>query len=419
MVAVGCAALISWWSSPGSLLTSILIVMTLPYVVGLMVTVVHEGAHGLAAVAMGLGVLGFQIGVGPPLVTIGGDRFHIELRLLPLGGHTALAPEDMNHRGRQLATTIAGPLSGGVLLLLALNWEIPDGNWWSLIRVLLILSTGLSLLINLVPMRSLGNDGWRIAWLLTAPDQEVLSISEIGQRNALAYELETLAGVDRERLLEIRDDLRERLGDVGLSKAQRALLLNNIAVANLKTDDPLYLDEAKDLASEALEILPFQPEIQETLGVALVRLGQDSEGIKLLQRALPELNPEQAADGRAHLALAQIRSGNLYEARSSYLAAQDGGATGLVLDEAMDKIARAELRNLAIQFSGHSTEGMAAKLSETAGTGFAQRLGRRLQAWRDAVGESAVGLAVAESGLEPEAGSSVLDRLIDALIASA
>lgn len=421
LLAVAAAAVVSWRTSPDSFLTIALLLFCLPYGVSLGITVIHEAAHAIVAVGTGLRVRGIQVGVGPRIMRIGGDRFHVAFHLLPTGGFTFFTTEHLIHRGRQILSTVAGPLSGAVIFLLGWGWEVPDGRWQPWIRVAVLWVSGLGVVMNAFPIRRLNNDGWRFVWLLRAPDQEIQSLSETDQRDDLARELaayESERKDDPRRLLQIRADLTERLDDVGLQPASRALVLNNLAFATLLLDDASLLPEAERWAAEAVELLPFQPELLDTLGVCLLRLGRDAEGISLLERALPRLTPDRASKGRAHLALAQIRSGNLFEARRSYLLARDHGAHGPAFTEAGNRIAAAELRNLGDQFAGRQPEEIVESLKEVATPEFVKDLGWRLRDWAETSSAAAKRDLVMDSGLVGAAGGAegALDDLIEAFL---
>ena len=103
----------------------------------------------------------------------------------------------------------------------------------------------------------------------------------------------------------------------------RYTLLNNIAYLDALLHDPTLLSEADQFSEEALKHLPWVPAVVGTRGTVLVELGKLEEGIPLLKKSMSLHTDKQGkAINACHVALAELRCGNLDEARKYLVSAK-------------------------------------------------------------------------------------------------
>lgn len=322
-----------------------------------LLTPLHELAHALAALLLGLPVYRLVIGwYGKPLARFHVGRCAVEVKRVPVGGATYTAhPTDKLIRTRELLVVLAGPLLHCVLLYG--TWvviqqaedfrSVPDSIY--LLAVIFGLANAFEIMLNLWPRRyrspwgDVPSDGLALATIPFAPQAEIDKHhlawfhyecgSLLRERNeARAMEL-CQSGLDRfpgditlqyfEAWAHLgqADFAAARRGFSDLCQhpettgAYRAMLLTAIAWTDLVSWDPTALKHATESSREAIEALPWQPQIKGTRGSVLVVAGQVQGGTSLLREAFAENDdPEYKALNAAFLALGSARMGNVDEA---------------------------------------------------------------------------------------------------------
>jgi tetratricopeptide (TPR) repeat protein len=299
--------------------------------VGLLVciplAVLHEISHALAAHALGFRVFAIHLGLGKVLFSRRAFGITWTVHLIPASAVTLVSgPELYNYRARDFLIHLAGPLFHAILnaLLLWINAVFGVSGLWYEVA----LWTNVSLLVfNLIPYKtqvavgSAGTDGWA---MLHAPR---LTPEELRTRYASHYILETVnavengdleaarafaekgaalypenpnvlnalgyAYVNSSQFLKSRQIFMQTLNFTeNLPVATKAMLLNNVAFANLMLDDPALLPEADHFSEQAYQFLSWEPSIAGTRGATLVALGRPEEGLELLEGALKK-NPDK------------------------------------------------------------------------------------------------------------------------------
>jgi Flp pilus assembly protein TadD len=90
---------------------------------------------------------------------------------------------------------------------------------------------------------------------------------------------------------------------------ENVVVLNNLAWLLVQAKDPA----ARDLAEQAYRLAPFNPNVMDTVGMALVEGGDVARGIQLLRMAT-NLAPRNN-EIRLHLGTALLKSGDVAGAR--------------------------------------------------------------------------------------------------------
>lgn len=287
--------------------------------------VLHELAHALTARALGFRVFAIHLGLGKVLFSRRISGIAWTVHLIPVSAVTVVSgPEMRNYRARIFLIHLAGPAFHALLnaLLLWMNAVFGvSGVWYGL-----ILWTNVYLLVfNLLPHKaqvavgSAGTDGWA---MLIAPR---LTPEELRTRYASFYILETVSATEDGDMDAAREfaekgialypdnpNMRNALGyayvnsreylksrqvflqalhsSENMPAATKAMLLNNVAFANIMLDDSTLVAEADNYSEQAYQILPWEPSITGTRGGVLVALNRPDEGIELLKGALSK-NP--------------------------------------------------------------------------------------------------------------------------------
>lgn len=278
--------------------------------IAMAMTVVHETAHAVAALVLGLGVREVSLGVGPKLGHWMFGATRIVLRLLPVGGHTMILPRGPSLRSRMILVTAAGPLSH--IPLAAWLWTLHTGNllWDALLSPVpeLIL---LHMAFNLIPL--LENDGRNLWRLMTWPEERITSVAAMGEAMG-----ELMTTIDDPVANPVTPRQREAiLGSLETVRdpADRALSLNNLAYFDLLGEDPSLLEEADAASQEALELLPDVAAVRNTRGAVMIMLGRYEEGIELMRPTMSHLAAHDLSESHLSLALAHARAGRVFEAR--------------------------------------------------------------------------------------------------------
>lgn len=101
------------------------------------------------------------------------------------------------------------------------------------------------------------------------------------------------------------------------SSALQGRLKNNLAFANLLLESAELLPEAREMASEALQLLPEEPAVWMTYGGALIHSGEYELGTEYVRRALPLVTtPGARANALSWVALALAAGGDEEGARA-------------------------------------------------------------------------------------------------------
>lgn len=369
--------------SPGSSIGYLFLLVFAGLLVSIPLIVLHELAHAVVAQALGFRVFGIHLGLGKVLFSrrIAGIAWTIHM--IPSSGATLVAgPEMNNYKTRIFLIHLAGSLFHALLnaILLWVNRVFDVTGLWYQIT---LWTNVFLLLTNLFPHKaqvavgSTGTDGWA---MLNAPR---LTSKDLQARYASYYILETVRAVESGDMEAARafaekgvafyaDDanMRNTLGYVyvnsgeylksrqvfletlaaveELPSATKAILMNNIAFANLMLEDLSLLPEADDFSSQAYEMLSWEPSITGTRGSVLVALGQHQQGIALLEAALhKQPDKRNKALDACLLAWAEWKRGDAGKAES-YLALARQLDSGCILHNyVQDKIHRkAPLENL-------------------------------------------------------------------------
>jgi Tfp pilus assembly protein PilF len=281
----------------------------------------HELSHALVAHALSFRVFAIHLGLGKVLFSRRFLGIAWTVHLVPSSGATMVSgPEMYNYRARIFLIHLAGPLFhillNGLLVWLNRTFGVAGPGYDVVLWANICL-----LFTNLFPHKaqiaigSAGSDGWA---MLNAPR---LTHEELRNRYASYHIYEAVSAVESgdtqsaraiaEKGLALYPDNANMLNGLGyvylnsqeykksrqiflqalqsdqeLPIATKAMLLNNVAFANLMLGEPNLLEEADDFSQQAYQLLSWEPAITGTRGGVLVALGRPDEGLELLQNAL-------------------------------------------------------------------------------------------------------------------------------------
>ncbi len=317
----------------------------------ILLTPLHELAHAVMALALGMNVHSIVIGwFGKPLLKFQLGRCLVEVKRVPLGGLTYASDRGTRLiRLKRFLFVAAGPMLHVVLLAVAWCLAVQTESlgavpgWVAWLVIIFGLANAFEIGLNLWPRRfrmpfgELASDGLALAKLPFAPQDEVdqyaldyyyyesLARLRLGDHaGAIAclqeglhrysqdmtlrscYAAVLLDQEEYDKAARVFDELRERLY---VPPETDALLLNNIAWADLLTWKPDRLERALDFSRQAIDALSWQPEVKGTRGSVLVVSGDVANGIALLEQAWTDnedpcnraLNAAFLALGSAHL----------------------------------------------------------------------------------------------------------------------
>lgn len=280
-------------------------------VVFIVVTVVHETAHALVSFMFGFGVREVSIGVGPTIATtrVGGTR--LVVKLYPVGGHTLTLPRGVNLRTKMFAVSAVGPLShiplaAGLASVTTGNelWDILLGPTPELVMFYM--------LVNLVPV--FDNDGKNLVRLFTMSDDQIRAVdAAVSSLTDLSAAIADPGSNPLNR--SQRDPILTYLQTSGLTPAQRAEGLNNLAVIDVLLEEPELLAEADEASAEAYELMPDNPAIQNTRASVLILNGDYTGGIKLMRPTMTRIQKQALAESHLDLAYAHVKLGRAFEGR--------------------------------------------------------------------------------------------------------
>ncbi|MDB6029610.1 MAG: hypothetical protein JWM68_5833 [Verrucomicrobiales bacterium] len=322
------------------------------YLCSILTIVPHELGHALAGRAVGFRVFGIIIGVGKKLWKGKLFGFDVTVNSMPIGGLALVAPKTLEgFRAKKFITVAAGPL---VNLLIALFiWAIVPAHRLSLDALdrnvapltIFFYANLWVLAVNLWPHKvnqSLGgvaSDGKQLLTAFTLKDDaiktahagyflaessachyvgDVKGTEEWVQRGLALYPHDRhllmqngLFLMDRGRLTEARELYTRLLTWPAMTPVLRALLMNNLAYADVLMAQDDLLPEADRCSQEAMAVLSAVPEIKGTRGAVLSALGRIEEGLPLLREALQTVSsPRSRAENACHISIAEARRGN-------------------------------------------------------------------------------------------------------------
>jgi hypothetical protein len=337
--------------------------------------VMHEAAHTLVALAVGMGVPQVRLGEGPLLVRLRLGRTTVELRGFHAGA-THLEPSGQRLlRVRLALVTAAGPLAN-LALAAAAFWLVDPPSGAAETFTSSVAAIGLFLgLLNLAPLKLpsgqgiLQSDGWSLLALLRADrdtSNQILATSRLqaAHRQHLAGGAPATSddrpvdcadpvtlGLEGTRRILTReyDDavaLLREAASLPQKDHPRALSLNNLAWALLLAQPDGWLDEADRASADSIAIKPWMEAMMSTRGCVLVHRGELTEARDLLRRAVqPDAARHDLVVLHSHLLRAEHGLGNLYGARASLLALIDNGAEPDEVESARALLRPAEVDN--------------------------------------------------------------------------
>jgi len=342
--------------SPGSMLGRAYLLIFAGLLTTIPLILLHEISHALTARALGFRVFAIHLGLGKVMLSRRAFGIAWTIRLIPSSAVTLVSgPEMPRYRLRLFLIHLAGP-AFHALLIGALLWLKSAFGYSDLLYYIFLWTNIFLLVFNLFPRKvqvavgSAGTDGWS---MLNAPR---LTPEDLHKHFANFYILETVSAVERGDLQAAREfaekgvslypenpNMQNTLGYVFVNSneyhesrqifldvlsmdesqlpiATKAILMNNVAFANIMLDDPALLPEADSLSEQAYQILSWEPAIIGTRGGVLVALDQPEDGLDLLKQAL-----RKSADRRGKaidaclIAWGEWKRGNLKE-YETYLA---------------------------------------------------------------------------------------------------
>jgi hypothetical protein len=266
----------------------------------------HELGHALVGKLLGYRVFELSIGAGPKLVdgTVGSTRF--VLALVPLAGHTFVAPKSPRLLpAREVFVSLAGP----AINVFTVAWAL-TGDLTSQVTSLVAVAGGIIVVTNLTassqnPLGIVQSDGLRALHGLESDEAAIeasLAARFVGEAyvrhrkgdhaGALTWDegglvhhpssaaLEGDAATSLvllHRYAEARDRF-VRVSNAGPQRASARIYENNLAWSDIMLDDPQLLSEALH-ASACPGVLPDAPALKGTRGHALMLSGAVDEGV--------------------------------------------------------------------------------------------------------------------------------------------
>lgn len=313
-------------------------------------TVLHELAHGLADLVLGLRLFSLSYGLtGRVLYRRRLGTCALEIRSSLSGGFALAAPRSTRWlRLRWSLVVAAAPLANALLAAAAFSVSLKSPIAEGVVRSFgwanaILLGLSLFPFKYATPFGVSPSDG---LGLFTIPFSSADKLKQthahyfalegmecLRQKNYAAAEswarrgLEACAGelsnrtvlglalLGNKRLSEARDlflELAESTTPPANSPPCKALFLNNVAYIDLMTEDEKLLEEADRYSQQAMRLNPWDAYIKGTRGSVLVTLGRLDEGIGLLEQAIEEHEePENKASNACWLSIAFRKAGNL------------------------------------------------------------------------------------------------------------
>jgi len=343
----------------------------------------HELGHALVAKWLRRRVLKIIVGSGRLVRTIKMFGFIWEIRQFPVYGMTlSFATSARLYRLKQFLLVIAGPLVNLGFLLVAIYILQSRALSISLTRSLspvmcLVLANVLILVTNLFPYNTrlvygkLPSDGLSVImmpFLSKAKIEQILPLHYVfegdeflskGQFQAAKACFEQgltnypdnslikinlgVACLELGEFKEARTIFKQLLEKDETDKLIHAIILNNLAFANILIDKQGLLEESNSLSAQAYQSFPWVPAFKGTRGTVLVELGKFDEGIALLKQAMEENEaPRDKAINAVCLAIAEMRKGNRDSARQYLDTALQLDANCLLIKRAREELSLAK-----------------------------------------------------------------------------
>lgn len=310
--------------------TSVVFALALPAGI-----VLHELGHGLAGWLFRFHVPRIDVGVGRSLLSIPIGRTAVHIRALPFSGMTYMCPRStLFARARVFLAVFAGPFANLLAAGFVINAMPNDWNgsldharfdpltawYWANIAI------GFT---NVIPFKTGGiqSDGLQLltVWFRS---KETIRKSVSMRYNLYAWNAHARGDFDEATKilragleqfpghLEMRHDLalmaletgdlelaraefRDLLHEPKLDKTLRPVLKNNLAWIAVMSRGDEGLEEAHELATEALKSGLVQSTCKSTLGAVLARMNQLDRATELLTEALERSTDDSS---RAHCA---------------------------------------------------------------------------------------------------------------------
>lgn len=318
----------------------------------------HETAHALAAMAVGLRVWRIELGVGKRWASfsLGGIRVH--LRRLPTLGFVVVEPTTGPRSATRMGLVIAAGPAMNLLLALSVGLAAADANLRGVAEVWRVALAGFAVaqlvifLVNLWPRSfaegslRLETDGKQLWYLLrdsglshrtSSPfkshliavheriyrgqDEEALSLIESNpamaeQHPALTIN-KTVVLIRLGRFGEAFEAGRGLLHDDSLEDAARPIALNNTAWAGLLDGRQEALDQLTGHIDQAMQTLPGHVALLGTRGGCAMAAGQTDLGRRLIQQSMElDEDGDYRAIHLAWLAVAAAADGRSAEAQT-------------------------------------------------------------------------------------------------------
>ena len=337
----------------------------------------HELGHAIATRWLGGKV--FRITIGSGRLAWRGTVFGFpcEIRQFPFHGSTLSLTRDRSlYRLRRFLIVISGPaVNLGFLYLilqisdpslspsLAPAWCLAAANAWILVANLFpyklklptgkIPNDGLSLIM--MPFLSEAKVEQMLRLYYVYEGVEALSNSQLYHAKAIFREgLEKypensflrnglgIACLELGQFREARSIFTSLLNRNEASKLLHAVLLNNLAYADILCDRHGLLEEADNLSLQVYRNFPWVPAFKRTRGIILVELSRIDEGIALLRQAMEgNEEPRSIAVDAAYLAIAEARKGSVERAKQYLIAARQLDSRCPVLPLAQSELSEA------------------------------------------------------------------------------
>jgi hypothetical protein len=293
----------------------------------------HETAHLLAGRAVGFFPFAFTVGGGPLLFQCRMGGVHFQFHCLPVWGMVKAMPTLNGLWWRGPIFSAAGILMDMALLLLMLKLA-PGNSYFAMLAGYQVLIIA----VTLVPMDTCWqgviypNDGKQLLAYMTGRTPAFVQAYEDNVRRydaAFDVDQSRLMGdpaiaarfADAEadlasgRYAEAVQKFARLLGEEGLRKAERAVVLDSMASIAVVHGDKRFLSAAEDWAKQACALVPDSKTIHGTLGSILVEKGACAEGLALLMPLTSEQNsPVDRALASCYVAKAFHAQGDVVQA---------------------------------------------------------------------------------------------------------
>jgi hypothetical protein len=321
----------------------------------------HESAHLLAARIVGFPAFAMTIGTGPLLLRCRLGTVELRIHALPLFGMVWTRPVLNGLAWKGALFSAAGLLSDALLLavllhLVGFTLEDPlaalQGSTLDYFLAFVALYQAIIIAANLMPYdftahgTKMANDGKQLLGYLRGHRPATLQAHEgnvarydpafrledswlmrcdVGILAAIADAQEDIAGG------RYADGARKHvriIGERGIHRAEKAMLLDRIACIPLLHDARALLPAAETWARQACELVPQCRTVRGTLGALLVERERYADGLALLMPLTAEENTQvDRIFASCFAAKALHRLGRAAEGRTLLKNARDCGAS--------------------------------------------------------------------------------------------